>query len=44
MVPVGGHDLVRYDLATLPKTNMDPNNDPLKDGFPLPTNGSQGPC
>ena len=31
-------------LITLPKTNMDPENGTLKDGFPLQTSGFQGPC
>ena len=28
-------------MGTLPKTNIDPDNGPLEDGFPLPTNGFQ---
>ena len=30
--------------VTLPKTNMDPHNGPLEDGFPLPTSGFGVPC
>ena len=29
---------------TLPKTNIDPDNGPLEECFPLPTSGFQGPC
>ena len=31
-------------LLTLPKTNIDPENGPLEECFPLPTSGFQGPC
>ena len=28
---------------TLPKTNIDPDNGPMENDFPLPTSGFQGP-
>ena len=28
----------------LPKTNIDPDNGPLEECFPLPTSGFEGPC
>ena len=33
-----------YILITLPKTNIDPDNGPMEDYFPLPTRGFQVPC
>ena len=31
-------------IYTLPKTNIDPDNGPMEDYFPLPTRGFQVPC
>ena len=31
-------------IYTLPKTNIDPDNGPMEDYFPLPTRGCQVPC
>ena len=30
--------------CTLPKTNIEPDNGPLEECFPLPTSGFEGPC
>ena len=35
---------LRQKPSTLPKTNIDPDNGPLEECFPLPTSGFQGPC
>ena len=38
------HPRQKTTKRTLPKTNMDPDNGPLEDCFPLPASGFGVPC